>query len=269
MRILIADDERPARAELRYILEQLEATAVYHEARNGQQALDIIAKEPIDVLFLDINMPGLTGLMVAAAIMERPSTPQRPAPLIVFATAYDAHAVRAFELAAIDYVVKPFSETRIARTMVRIRQILTQREQLAAKQSAMQSYLAGQEGPGEAGKRPFSIPKLWGERENDSSVLVDYKDIFWIEATAKRVFMRTAAGETVRIWYTIKELESRLLSHGFVRIHKGYLVNLDHVAEVAKGFSGTFIVIMKDDEPSKLPMSRQYGKRLRDMLRGG
>ncbi len=262
MKILIADDERPARAELRYILEQLEQTAVYHEARNGQQALDIIAKEPIDVLFLDINMPGLTGLMVASAIMERPSAPERPTPLIVFATAYDAHAVRAFELAAIDYVVKPFSEQRIAQTMIRIRQILNQRDQLNAKQSAMQSYLEQQE-------RPLPITKLWGERGNESSVLVDYKDVLWIEATAKRVFMRTAAAETVRIWYTIKELEARLLSHGFVRIHKGYLVNLDHVAEVAKGFSGTFIVIMKDDERSKLPMSRQYGKRLRDMLRGG
>lgn len=260
MKILIADDERPSRAELRFILEGLLDTAVYHTARNGDEALQILMRETIDVVFLDINMPGMSGLAVAAAIAERPSAVVQT-PLVVFATAYDVHAVRAFELAAIDYVVKPFAEDRIAQTMQRVEGILTQRDQLAAKQTALQAYLKEQ-------KRPLHLTKLWGERENESSALVDYKAILWIEAVGKQVHIRTTANETLRVWHTIKELEMRLASHGFVRIHKGYLLNLDHVAEVVKGFSGTYTVIINDNQGSRLPMSRQYGKQLREILRG-
>jgi two-component system response regulator LytT len=105
MKILIADDETPARGELRYILESLAPEAKICEAANGAETLDLIEAEPFDVVFLDIHMPGLDGLAVASMLMEGPEPP-----LIVFATAYDEHALRAFELAALDYVVKPFSE---------------------------------------------------------------------------------------------------------------------------------------------------------------
>ena len=160
MRILIVDDERPSRGELRYILQQLAATAEIVEATNGHEALTAVARESLDVVFLDINMPGLNGLAAAAAIAERPDPP-----LIVFATAYDAHAVRAFELAALDYVVKPFDERRLAQTMVRIREALAAREKRDAQQSAVRAYLAGAAAP--------TLHKLWGERDEETAVLVD------------------------------------------------------------------------------------------------
>jgi two-component system LytT family response regulator/two-component system response regulator LytT len=100
MNILIVDDEKPARGELSYMLKQLESTATIFEARNGQEALHCVANHLVDVAFLDINMPGMSGLTLASALVERPAPP-----LMIFATTYDAHAVRAFELAALGYLV--------------------------------------------------------------------------------------------------------------------------------------------------------------------
>ena len=114
MHVLIVDDELPARSELRYALETLAPEATISEATGGAEALGLVERKPVDVVFLDINMPGLDGLEVAATIMDGPEPP-----LVVFATAYDEHALHAFELHALDYVVKPFDERRLARTVKR------------------------------------------------------------------------------------------------------------------------------------------------------
>jgi DNA-binding LytR/AlgR family response regulator len=251
MHILITDDERPARSELRYILEDLEPQATYYEAANGDQALLLIEQAPIHVVFLDINMPGMDGLTVAATIMDGPEPP-----LIVFATAYDEHALRAFELAALDYVIKPFDERRLAQTMERVRQGLGERAVLAEKQAAVRRYL-GQAVPS------AGLTKLWGRRENESQVLVDYADIRWVVAEAKRVYAQTVAGDKLLVRQTLKELEGRLEPHSFVRVHKGYLVNLDHVAEVEASFSGTYVICMDDGPGTEIPMSRRYAAHLK------
>jgi len=252
--ILIADDETPARSELRYILEDLEPEATYYEAANGEQALALIERQAVDVVFLDINMPGLDGLAVAATIMEGPEPP-----LIVFATAYDEHALRAFELAALDYVVKPFDERRLAQSMERIRRALSERAARAAWQDALRQYLGQAAAPG------GGLAKLWGQRENESQVLVDYADILWIVAEAKRVYVQAVGGEKLQVRQTLKELEERLAPHNFVRVHKGYLVNLDHVAEVESWFSGAYVVRMADAEGTEIPMSRRYAAHLKKL----
>ncbi len=226
MHILIADDEAPARGELSYILKTLIPEATFYEAIDGEEALDLIENEPIEVVFLDINMPGLDGLAVAATIMDGPEPP-----LIVFATAYDEHALRAFELAALDYIVKPFNERRLAQTVERLRQALAEHGALVQKQTALRDYLQ-QAAP--AG----SLAKLWGERENENRMLVDYQDILWLEAEAKKVYMQTTTGDKLLVRYTLKELEPRLSQHNFARVHKAYLVNLGAIAEVVPWFSG-------------------------------
>lgn len=256
MQILIADDEKPARGELRYMLGQLAATAVYHEATNGQEALDWVANEPVDVVFLDINMPGVNGLAAAAAMSERPDPP-----LIVFATAYDAHAVRAFELAALDYVVKPFSEQRLAQTMVRIRQALAERGTFEERQKALRGYL--ETAVTATDPTPPRLTKLWGSRDNDTRVLVDYAAIAWLEADSKKVYLSTTAGEKLLVRHTLKELESRLEPHNFIRIHKAYLVNLNQIAEVIPWFSGTYQVRLADANRTEIPLSRQYAQTLK------
>ena len=251
MHVLIADDETPARSELRYILEMLAPEATFYEATNGEETLSLIEREPIEVAFLDINMPDVDGLAVAATIMDGPEPP-----LVVFATAYDEHALQAFELAALDYVVKPFDERRLAQTVERVRQALTERATLARRQAALREYLLKAVPTG-------GLTKLWGKRENGNRVLVDYRDILWVEAEAKKVYMQTTAGEKLLVRHTLKELEPRLRPHNFARVHKAYLVNLDYVAEVVPWFSGTYLVRMADEAQTEIPMSRRYAAHLK------
>jgi DNA-binding LytR/AlgR family response regulator len=196
-------------------------------------------------------MPGLDGLATAATLVVAPQPP-----LIVFATAYDEHALRAFELAALDYVVKPFDERRLARTVDRLRRALAERGARERQQSALLDYLRS---TGQGG----GLAKLWGERENESRVLVDYRDILWVEARAKRVYFRTAAGEELLTRHTLKELQCLLAPHHFVRVHKGYLVNLDHVAEVEPWFSGGYVVRLADAAGTEIPMSRRYARQVK------
>jgi two-component system, LytTR family, response regulator LytT len=253
MNILIVDDEAPARGELRYIIQGLAPEAVLTEAVDGAEALEKVESEPVDVVFLDINMPGMDGLSVAATIADSP----RP-PVIVFATAYDEHALKAIELAALDYVVKPFDERRLETTMERVRRTLSERAVLEKRQAAMREYLSR--------AAPAAVlPKLWGEREAGSRTLVDYRDILWIEAGEKDVHMQTSAGEKLRLRQTLKELEPRLSPHNFVRVHKAFLVNLDYLAEVAPWSAGVYTIRMKDKARTEIPMSRRYAAAIKQL----
>jgi two-component system response regulator LytT len=253
MKILIADDETPARGELRYILESLAPESKICEAANGTEALALVESESFDVIFLDIHMPGIDGLAVASTIMEEPEPP-----LIVFATAYDEHALRAFELAALDYVMKPFDERRLARTMERIQQAFDERSLLSEKQNIMRNYLRQLSPANE-------LKKLWGERANQNRLLVNYEDVLWVMAENKDVFIHTATGEKLRVRYTIKELEPRLVRNRFSRVHRAYLVNLDHIAEVVPWFSGNYLIRMKDETRTEIPMSRRYAAQLKQL----
>jgi two-component system response regulator LytT len=250
IRILTADDEAPARAELRYILELFWPEAVFIEASDGRQALTLVQAAPVDVAFLDIQMPELDGLSTAAALLKTPAPP-----LIIFATAYDQHALRAFDLAALDYVVKPFDERRLAQTAARIRQTLGERSLLDQQHALLQRYL----------QEHLPMPglvKLWGERENETRVLVDPQDVRWIEAGQGRVSLVTARGERLLLRQPLKELEPQLAPHHIVRVHKGYLVNLNHVAEVVPWFSGGYLMRL-DDGATEIPVSRRYAAELK------
>ncbi len=251
MHILIADDERPSREELRYLLERLVPEATFSEATTGEEVLKQVEESTIQVIFLDIRMPGPDGLAVAATILESPDPP-----LIVFATAYEEHAVQAFELAVLDYVVKPFDERRLARTLERVRLALNERSLLTRRQDELRHYLL-KTAPSNR------LTKLWGQRENQTWVLVDYRDILWLMALDKVVNMHTASGDELRVHQTLQELEQRLGAYNFARTHKAYLVNLDHVVEVAPQFSGTYVIRMADEARTEIPLSRNYAKHLK------
>jgi DNA-binding LytR/AlgR family response regulator len=266
MRILIADDEKPARGELRYMLQQMEGGAEIREARSAAEVMAALDQAPADVLFLDIQMPGRSGLAVAAEIVELPDPP-----LIVFATAYDVHAVRAFELAALDYLVKPFSELRLAQTIVRVRQALAERELLAQKRESLRAYVRAAALEADPAAPARTLPaqsggllRLWAERANGNGVLVEYAAILWLEADDKRVYVKTAGGERLEVRATLRELEERLLPHHIVRTHKAYLVNLRHVVEVVPWVAaGTYLLRM--DDGSEAPLSRQYARVLKEL----
>ena len=255
MKILIVDDERPARGELRFMLGQIEASADVDEARNGEEALAHVARDHPDVVFLDIAMPGMSGLAVAAALLDDPDPP-----LIVFATAFDVHAVRAFELAALDYVVKPVAEQRLAQTMIRIRAALKGRDLRRQQQESVRSYLQ-KSLPADAPR----LDKVWAERENETAVLVAYADILWVEADNKKTYLQTAQGERLSLRATLKELEERLAAHQIVRVHKTYLANLNHVAEIVPWFSGAYVLRMDDAAGTEITLSRQFAKVIREL----
>jgi DNA-binding LytR/AlgR family response regulator len=248
MTILVAEDEEHTRAELKYLVEELEPGATILESGDGQETIKLIAENAVDVLFLDINMPGESGLNVAATLMDKPN-----APLIVFATAYSQHALKAFELAAIDYLVKPYRATRLKQTLERVRQLLSQKE---LEQPA--SY------PAEPAVK--QINKLWAVRDEEVGVLLDFKEILWFEADDKRVFVQSVHANKLLVRYTMRELEERLTPHHFARTHKSYLVNLEHVREIEPWFSGTYLLRLGDEARSKVPLSRQFAKNLKDLM---
>jgi two-component system, LytTR family, response regulator LytT len=250
MRILIAEDEEHTRAELKYLLEKLEPTSTILETDDGIETINMVNQEQVDVLFLDVNMPGKDGLKVAAELLNNASPP-----LIVFATAYNQHAIKAFELAAVDYVVKPYRESRLSQTLERLRQTLSQREALDVKHQTMAKYIDAQK----------NIHKLWAMRDEDVAVLLDFKEILFFEADDKRVNAKTLSGDMWLVRYTMRELEERLVSNGFARTHKSYLVNLEHVREIEPWFSGSYLLRMNDDTRSKVPLSRQFAKYLKEI----
>lgn len=241
IKVLIVDDEAPARGELRFILETLDSKLILSEARNGGEALTLIEQTPPDVIFLDINMPALNGLSMASLLGNLPEPP-----LIVFATAYHDHAVKAFELEAFDYIVKPFDERRLAKTLARIEKSLSER---SAKAPVPQ---------------PVTIAKLWLEQDNENRILVDYADIYWCEASDKKVYAHTRSGKYA-VRYTLKELETLLNGYDFARVHKSHLVNLNHVKEVVPWFSGNYLVRLSDNAQTELSMSRRYAAQLKGL----
>jgi two-component system, LytTR family, response regulator LytT len=248
MTILISEDEEHTRAELKYLLEKLEPTATILESDDGLETMEKVEQEAVDVLFLDINMPGESGLNVAATLMDKPNSP-----LIIFATAYQQHALKAFELAAIDYLVKPYREARLSQTLERVKQILAQK---LLEQT--QKY------PAEPSSK--QINKLWAVRDEEVGVLLDFKDILWFEADDKRVFVQSLGNDKLLVRYTMRELEERLNAHHFARTHKSYLVNLEHVKEIEPWFSGTYLLRLDDEAKSKVPLSRQFAKNLKDLM---
>ncbi len=251
MNILIADDEAPARGELSYILDMLEPKAILHEAKNGREALKLIASQEIDVAFLDINMPGLSGLAVANTIIE-----MKKPPIIVFATAYNEHAASAFEMAALDYLLKPFSEKRVAKTLERINERLDKKDLREQNNKDLKNYLIKNE--------TTDLKKIWLERENENLLLLDYKDIYWFAAEDKKVYAHSNSERFV-VRYTLKELESILSNDKFVRVHKAYLVNISYISELVPWFSGNYLVRMKDENRSELKLSRRYAAKLKEI----
>lgn len=249
--VLIVDDERPSRGQLRFLLQGLAPEAAFHEASNGQHALQLVEQVTFDVVFVDINMPQMNGLALAAALIELPVSP-----LIIFATAHNQHALHAFELAALDYVVKPFTKARLQQTVTRIRQSLADLRRREQQQTAVQAFIQSENSP--------RFNRLWSERENGHRVLAAYEEIIYIEAKDKKVYLHVVDGtEPLLVRQTLKTLIQRLEAHHFCQTHKSFIVNLHFVAEIIPWFSGNFQIRLQDAEATTLPLSRRFAAQLR------
>lgn len=245
LRVLIADDEAPARAKLRRFLERDPDVADIHEASDGNIALAVITDAAPDVVLLDIEMPGRSGLDVLAAL------PADAAPHVVFVTAYDDHAVRAFELAAVDYLLKPFDGPRLAQAMARAKRALgaaRRQEDLADLVALLRRESA------EARELPDRIAVEDGDRR----VLVRVADITRIEADGEHV--RVFVGkESRRMRSSLVQLERRLDPFRFTRVGRGAIVNASHVHAWESVGHGDFVLTLRDG--SRVRLSRRYVER--------
>lgn len=220
-------------------LSQLLPQARIEEASDGHEALAKATGGGYDVVFLDIEMPGLSGLEVASRLLGLKSPPR-----IVFATGKTDHALEAFRLAAFDYVVKPFEAERLRETVERL---------LAESNSTMRQ----RESIGRLYEQQ-DLPKVWAETAEEHWALVDYSDIYWVEAEGRTITLHGPRLDRPKVRHSLKELEAKLAPHGFLRVHKGYLVNTAKVSGMKGWFSGSYVLEMADAGNTQIPLSRRY-----------
>ncbi len=290
-RALIVDDEAPAREELRFLIEELGEldgagpVQVVGEATNGEEALLLLKSLDYDLVFLDIRMPGLTGLDVARELRDQAHRPQ-----IIFTTAYPDHAVDAFDLAATDYLVKPFDAERFRRAVERALAVGGERgsergglERGAAEGEVEQGAagsVAGAAGVGAAepasaaqgqpaqsqASQPQQPPRLVRipVQKDGRTVLVQGDSIVYAAASRGYSSLKLA-DERVLVSFSLNELERRLQGH-FCRVHRSYLVNLRYVRELVPDFRGTLVLVMNDRQRSRVEVSRRHARELRRRL---
>jgi len=256
-KVFIVDDEAPARAELRYLLEQFPDVSVIGEAGSGEEAIDSILQIGPDAVFLDIHLQDRDGVDVGQELLESMVNP----PVIIFASAYEIHAVRAFETDAIDYIVKPFSEPRLEKTMNRVRKWLRTTETQAQSaphlekqlQTLLQNVLADQQ--------PRRVPV----EKSGKIMLIDPNEIVYATLEGRYASIYTAA-EQFSTSFTLQELESRLSPKQFFRTHRAYIVNLAKTAELVPWFKGSIHLVMQDHRCTEIPVSRNVVKELKKRL---
>jgi DNA-binding LytR/AlgR family response regulator len=235
IRALIVDDEAPARGELRYLLAAHPEVEVVGEAATATEALALASEVRYDVVFLDVEMPGMTGLDAARLVLDR-----RERPAVVFVTAHERYAVDAFAVEAFDYLVKPVEPERLARVVERLTQ--------ARRRDAP------------------PVEKIPVVSAGGAKTLLDYDAIHWIEAdgdysrvhTYDRSYLATSS---------LRELEQRLPARRFARIHRSHVVNLAKVAAVRRAGSDRLRLALDDERRTELDVARRQTRALRERLR--
>jgi two-component system LytT family response regulator/two-component system response regulator LytT len=248
LRALVADDEQLARDELCYLLSSLPEVEVAGQAGNGIEALELARKLSPDLLFLDIQMPGLDGFQVVEGLMRDETQPQ-----IVFVTAYDEYAIKAFEVNAIDYLLKPVDKSRLRQAVSRA---------LKRKQDGkpIELQLERLLGALDRGPRPKRVVVKIGER----FLLVDASDIIYATVQDGVVTLVTDLVSGTSNLRTLEELAAILDPATFWRVHRAYIVNLERIQEVIPWFNRTIQLKMADKSGTEIPVSRSQTRRLKE-----
>jgi two-component system LytT family response regulator len=249
LRILIVDDERLARARARRLVENA-GGAVVGEAASAPEARRAIAELKPDLLLLDIQMPGEDGFDLLRTLEPRPA--------VVFVTAFDHYAVRAFEENAVDYLLKPFRPERLVEALERARRELTRPEELSQR---LTELLAGLQRAPAATTHLDRLTVRLGARQ----LILNVADVMWFGAEEKLVFAATAQDRHY-VNFTLDQLERRLDPVRFTRVHRGAIVNLDFAAALRPGFAGTYRLQLNDAARTEVPVSRARARHLRERL---
>jgi two-component system response regulator LytT len=251
LRAIVVDDEQLAREELCYMLEQIGSVEVIAQAGNGLEAVGVVERLTPDVVFLDVQMPGLNGFEVAHRLIQNGTTPN-----IVFVTAFDRHAIEAFEVNAVDYLLKPIEAARLEKAVERTRQRVAQVPLNDQVERIVQLMAERQS------KRERVAIKV-GER----FLLVQADEIIYASLTDDSINIVTSQLAGTSNFRTLDELQARLDPSVFWRVHRSHLVNINKVKEIVPWFSRNYILRMKDPKATEIPVSRAQTKRLREYLR--
>jgi two-component system LytT family response regulator len=254
IRVAIADDEPLARERVRSMLEGRDRYAIVAECHDGVEAVAALAEHDIDLLFLDVQMPGLDGFQ----ILESVGTTRLP--IIVFVTAFNDYALRAFSVSALDYLLKPFDRERFEQTLARVEERLASRQQTEIS-AELREFLHTL-----STTAPLNHVARFPVRANGEIYFVRVDDVDWIDAEGNYVALH-AAGRRHLVRDTIKSLESRLDPAKFVRVHRSAIINVDRLRKLQPYFHGEYVITLQDG--TTLTSSRTYSDRLRALLEQG
>ena len=256
LKTIVVDDERLARDELCFLLGDIEGVEVVAQAANGVEALRAIEEHNPDLILLDVQMPGLTGFEVARRVLRESFDAQ-----LVFVTAYDQHAIEAFDVNAVDYLLKPVESGRLATAVDRVRRRI-QAERPAARRP-----------PGEMERLLALLSERQERRDQlavkvgDRYLLVQSDEVVHASVDDDVITVVTTSLSGTSNYRTLDELQARLDPAVFWRVHRSHLVNINKIKEIVPWFSRNYILKMKDGKGSEIPVSRSQTKRLREYLR--
>ena len=248
---VVADDEQLARDELCFQLARIEGVEIVSQASDGIQALDDISRLNPDVAFLDVQMPGLTGFEVARRLLESGTDLA-----VVFVTAFDHRAIEAFEVNAVDYVLKPVEPSRLEQAVGRVRKRRGE-QPLGDQLERLVRMMAGQKDR----RNQVAI------RVSDRIVLVQADDIIYASLAEDSINIVTGQVSGTSNYRTLDELQARLDPDVFWRVHRSHLVNINKIKEIVPWFSRNYILRMRDAKATEIPVSRSQTRRLREYLK--
>lgn len=232
------------------MLQDFKDVEIVGEATNAKEALSLISALDYTVIFLDINMPGMNGLELSRAIQERLDPP-----LVIFVTAYEEYALQAFEVNAVDYILKPFEPRRLRQALEKVRKLLEQGQ--SPRQLKSEEAVRPETGEARLNRIPV-------ERDG-KTLLLDQNDLYFAYTQDDGVYLKTFA-EHYSTRFTLKELLTRLDPKIFFRTHRCYIVNLTKVKEIVPFFNGTYTLILSDKQQSEVPVSRNQAGQLKARL---
>lgn len=253
---IIVDDEKPAREELAYLLKGFPEINLIGLGRNGVDAVNLIKEHSPDLVFLDVQMPGLDGFGVLKKLVEK----KLRVPHVVFATAFDHYAVQAFDVNAVDYVLKPFDKARISKAIARARKALETQIPAADRLEQLVQQLG-------VSKPASSQPIKLLVKSQQRLLLVGAEDLIWAAIQDGDVSVMAKDVEGSSNYHTLEELNAALDSESFWRPHRSFLVNIHHIKEVVPWFKSTFMLKMNDKKNTEIPVSRGQTKRLRELFK--
>jgi two-component system, LytTR family, response regulator LytT len=269
---LIIDDEQLARDELKYLLDSVGGVEVVAQGTNGIEAVDLIEEYHPDLVFLDVQMPGLDGFAVIKRLKERSDAKARtrnggddePLPQIVFATAYDQYAVRAFDVNAVDYLLKPFDRTRVEQAVERAKGRMSGGVAPGAAEAQIDALLRLLNRPKHAARS--SQPAKLIVQAQSRLLLVDQTEICYAAIDDGIIRVVTQGFEGHSKCRTLEELLEQLDAALFWRAHRGFVVNINHIREVVPWFKSSYQLRMDDKQQTEIPVSRSQTRRLRELF---